>query len=239
MSSQVQLWVDHRELALKDLLKNENPILEHLAIGDVSVTLNGDLFLVFERKTLSDFAASIKDGRFKNQKIKLKESLSRVFYIIEGHFDYNDTSEVCINGISKKAIISAVLNTMVRDEIQVFFTKNVADTADLMIGLFTRIRSDPAKYSSAPSTDHVILKARPKVHSKEDCYESQLCQIPDVSRKTAKAIMKAYPSWSNLYTSLTSFSDEEKLKLLKSIMIEESKRRISEKVAKNLIHYMF
>lgn len=239
MSSQVQLWVDHRETALKDLLKNENPTLEHLAIGDISITINGDLFLVFERKTLSDLAASIKDGRFKNQKIKLKESSAQAFYIIEGHFDYDDTTEVFINGISKRTIISAVLNTMIRDNIQVLCTKSVAETAELILSIFTRIQSNQSKYSTCSSTDHVILKARPKIHSKEDCYESQLCQIPDVSRKTAKAIMKAYPSWSNLYTSLNSFSDEEKLKVLKGIMIEESKRRISEKVAKNLIYYMF
>jgi crossover junction endonuclease MUS81 len=241
-TARVKLWVDHREsLALKDLLQKHDPELTNLSIGDISITIDDRPLMIIERKTLMDLAASIKDGRYKNQKANLLDSVVSVYYIVEGSFDFSEDEDLLMNGISKKAMLSAILNTMIRDGIQVFFTKNVTETSMLVQSIVRRVREDPEKYlsHSQSSTSKVILKAKPKIRSKEDCYECQLCQLPDVSQKTAKAIMKKYPSWNELYTSLSFLSDDEKLKVLKEIKIEESQRHISDKVAKNLIHYLF
>ena len=70
---------------------------EQLKVGDFLFTLKTDdhlavrdrraLPLVVERKTCSDFKASVKDGRFKSQKAKMIASGFTKVYLIEGNID--------------------------------------------------------------------------------------------------------------------------------------------------------
>jgi len=250
MASTVLLKIDHRECLLKEAFKDVAEF-SNLVYGDIIVEVNGEALVVMERKTLADLAASIKDGRYKNQKVKLLESCkdsSVIYYIVEGPFDYFDM-EGMIYGISKKALVSAVINTMIRDNIKVMVTRNLHETTSMIKGLFTRVQECPEKYTPR-DTDEIEdtrVVSKPKsgsggVLSKSECFEYQLCQIPDISRKTAQAIMKSYPSFRELYSSLNVKDDAEKLKSLKDLTIQDSKgkdRRISERALKNLIEYIF
>jgi ERCC4-type nuclease len=169
---------------------------------------------------------------------------SVVYYIIEGTFDYVE-ADVMLNGISKKAMISCVINTMIRDNIKVFVTKNVKETFHLIQAIYTRVQKEPEKYVKTADIDSSkaeipVQKGRGAL-SKEDCYKNQLCQIPDVSLKTASAIVKKFPSFKEMLNTLSTLDDTEKLKILKEIRTEDNngkQRRISEKVAKNIIEYI-
>ena len=61
---------------------------ENMPLGDAGIYAdNGDELVLFERKSLSDLAASIKDGRYSEQSLRLSATLTpnhNIVYIIEG-----------------------------------------------------------------------------------------------------------------------------------------------------------
>lgn len=238
----ISLVIDHRETKLKELFKTQEVQYENLEFGDFQIKIQDHPLLVIERKTLADLAASIVDGRYKNQKIKLLQNIdsNNLYYIIEGSFDFDTQIQVYMNGIPKSTIVSCMINTMIRDNIKVFVTKDIQDTYHLISSIYKRIKDDPNKYLvHNENVTKVCLKS--KVKSKIECFENQLCQIPDISSKTAQAISKIYPSFKDLYNALNNKTDDEKLKVLKEITIQDTKgksRKISEKVVKNIIHYV-
>ena len=89
-STNYVLKIDNRE---KDLIpifqKNNIPFVnENLEIGDILISDDaGNTLIIIERKKYADLSASIKDGRYKEQKERLLHSLSRnvrKIYLLEG-----------------------------------------------------------------------------------------------------------------------------------------------------------
>ena len=85
----MQLIIDNREpKEIIALLQSrvDNVELDNLNIGDFIIKNNdGDIVLIFERKSLSDLIASIKDGRYNEQSFRLSEcetDNSNIYYII-------------------------------------------------------------------------------------------------------------------------------------------------------------
>ena len=122
--------------------KNPNHALrrERLVLGDAIMSENGcretDVVL-FERKTLADFAASIRDGRYKEQSYRLNKHCELAnhnsVYIIEGDLSkYADRSK-CGNVITKKALYSAMFSMMFYRGFSVVRTANIRETADLIL----------------------------------------------------------------------------------------------------------
>lgn len=114
-----------------------------LALGDAALS-NGPAgpagspdILLFERKTLADFAASIRDGRYKEQSFRLNKhcelSNHNIVYIIEGDLSkYVDRSKGG-NVITKKALYSAIFSTMFYKGFSVIRTMNIRETAELIL----------------------------------------------------------------------------------------------------------
>jgi len=79
------MQVDFREHDLIARFKAEG--VEHtvksLPLGDIIIENNGVTAIV-ERKRTDDFAASITDGRFREQKARLMASGAIVIYLMEG-----------------------------------------------------------------------------------------------------------------------------------------------------------
>lgn len=198
------LYLDHREKALKELLPFATfKMLDH---GDIVIDIGSEQtqrHLVFERKTLADLAASIKDGRYHKQKASLLASfpVSDLFYIIEGPLSFQDDG-ICYNGINNDILVSSVINTAIRDNIKVFVTKDVNDTCSLIKCIFDRVNKDPSKYlkggfaSDASQLTPVCMTK--KNVTKSECYIAQLCQIPGVSQKVAQAVIDKYPTFKEL-----------------------------------------
>ena len=248
--AQVTLKVDHRESELKNMFQSSKcdflVLYENLLHGDFVIEIDGKVLILIERKTLADLAASIKDGRYHKQKVGLLASYphTSTYYLIEGMFDYDEDASVLINGLSKKALISAMINTLVRDKLRVVTTRDTRDTFNYLKCIMSRVSEDPAKYANGVSA----VESQPKPCktssiNKTNCFEIQLCQIPDVSTKTAKAISTQFNnSMKEFYDVLGNLEDSEKLKLLKDICIVDAtgkKRRISEKVIKSIVQLMF
>ena len=239
----MDIKIDARERDLIDVLSDwkTNPkcSIGNLDHGDIQISYNGMIKCIFERKTISDLAASIKDGRYHNQKKAMLENYqpSQLYYIIEGSMDNTDTDGIMYNGIDKKAILSCIYNTMIRDDIKVIRTSGLLDTSEVLRGIFRRMSENPEKYEGgAPLTSQIVKQV---VKTPEEFFLRALCQIPGVSLKTAKAISENYKTLPIMVAQLNN--QPEKLKLLKEIVTYDSKgnaRRISEKVAKGIVDFI-
>jgi ERCC4-type nuclease len=107
---------------------------EQLHIGDIVFEDKmGKQVLIFERKTLYDLAASIKDGRYKEQSFRLdKEAIHNhnIVYIIEGDIErYNEKK----GRISKKILISSMFSLLYYKGFSVFRTNSICETADIIV----------------------------------------------------------------------------------------------------------
>jgi ERCC4-type nuclease len=247
--------IDAREHKLKDLLVQSilceegltqlNVQCDNLYCGDFIIEIDDKPIVVIERKTLPDLVSSIKDGRYRTQKAKLTESFNEcsVMYLIEGYVSYNPCSPPMIEGMQKYSIISSLINTQIRDKINVIHTKDLEDTFDLLLALLVRVCKDPNKYNgskiSTPKKEDLITKH--KISSKQDLFFYQLTQVPGISAKTAQAFVDKYDNMMSFYKAFNGIENEEKLKILKNITIDDNnkKRRINTKVADNIVQYMF
>ena len=121
--------IDARENAKFNKMK-----IEQLHIGDVVFEdESGKSILIFERKSLNDLAASIKDGRYNEQSFRLdKEPVHNhnIIYIIEGDIErYNEKR----THISKKTLMSCVFSLLYYKGFSVVRTNTICETADTII----------------------------------------------------------------------------------------------------------
>ena len=152
----------------------------------------------------------------------------KIYYIIEGTIKYTD---------SKKNIIGSVINTMIRDDIKIFFTKDITDTYNLLLNIISRITKEPEKYLNVESAE-IPVKKHSTGGSSNSIYKNMLCQIPGISNKAADAIIAVYPTFNLLYSTLEKLEDSEKLKLLKEIK-QDSSRKISGSALNNILVNLF
>lgn len=204
----VVVTVDVRE---KDLISNISfPFMASaLEIGDIHI-VRSDIqeTFVFERKTFSDLAASIKDGRYKEQKQRLHLFPNhRVVYLLE---EFPSFAELCksnkCHGLEYSTFISSFLSLSFRDGFHVIVSKNLSDTISILYELAKRLDTNPEKLQSLKSQHEYepnVIKSRKKENITPDvCYQMQLCQIPGISMKIAKDIFKLYPTLSLLMDTI-------------------------------------
>jgi len=115
-------------LAIKDV----NVRIDRLSFGDYKVNNH----LLFERKTLKDFAASIIDGRLFDQMIRLASSKYRGILILEG-----TGRDIAASGIRREAMQGALISTTLILGIPVLRSKEPDETARLMIYAARQIKS--------------------------------------------------------------------------------------------------
>lgn len=254
----ISFKIDAREHKLKDILMQSIECEESLAFlsvdcenlycGDFIIEIDNVPIIVIERKTLPDLVSSIRDGRYLTQKVKLRETYSDSFiiYLVEGSFNFNPTTPMYVEGMNKYSVISSVINTQIRDKINVVHTDNLQDTFDFLLAILVRVCKNPTKYKNDDGTklecnkEDVIKKH--KITSKQDMFFYQLTQVPGISAKTAQAFVNAYGNMLEFYRVFTTINNEEKLKTLKSITIQDNNsksRKINSKVAENIVKYMF
>lgn len=229
----LQLRIDHREGRLKELINPSHimcPIqFTQLQHGDI-LLLHDDIPLyIFERKTVSDLSASLHDGRYRNQKLKMLDTYdhSKIYYIIEG--DIHVTNE---------ALKGAVINTMLRDKIGIFRTRSVIDTIQLLCDIVERVKKYPEQYIGTPTQD-----AQPRrTNRNESIFVNMLCQIPKISLKTARAVQETYKCFHDLHSVLDNQTYIERLKLLQCIRIVDVRgngRKIGVSACDNILKACF
>jgi len=173
---------------------------ERLPLGDIILhdpARQKDIVL-FERKTLADLAASIRDGRYKEQSFRLIESAAatgfsthHIIYIIEGDLSRYDDRHT---QITKTALQSAMVSLMYYKGFSVIRTMNVAETADFILHFADKVAKEgPLSVADTAAYSEVSAKKEKRDYiTRENIGEIMLSQVPGVSAKTASAILSKY-----------------------------------------------
>lgn len=159
-----KIELDYRESALIDILKNKpelKPIMEvkNLDIGDIIIT-KGLHKLIIERKTVNDLVSSIKDGRYREQKMRLlsyqkKNPNTRVVYLIEGY----ELSSFLRN--EQPALHGSLISMTLRDNIPIFRTKDVANSVIFILRLYSRMSKNATELFPKVSRREEEVKSIP------------------------------------------------------------------------------
>ena len=189
---------------------------ERLPLGDVILHdpsqgqgLGRDI-VIFERKTLADLAASIRDGRYKEQSFRLIETAAasgfhkhNIVYIIEGDLARYDERH---SRITKTALQSAMVSLLYYKGFSVVRTMNIGETAELILNFADKVAKErPLSVADtgamATATATATAQAYSEVSAKkekrdyitrENIGEIMLSQVPGVSAKMASAILAKY-----------------------------------------------
>lgn len=212
---QMEFQVDVREGALIEALEgDETPLtVKALDIGDILVNNTW----VFERKTLADLSASIKDGRYREQKARLLAHypVHCVTMIIEG-------MPVISRWLDVPMLQGAIYNCLFRDGIRIVGTRDVEDTALFLKAFVARLASKPDAFAAPEQardyTGLLTVKARPCKNITPDvCWRLMLSQVPGVSSKLATEMAKVWQSMVSFTSDMGSLTHPERLKKLREI----------------------
>ena len=226
--------VDYREVKLYNALSafiSDNIRCENLEIGDIEIgCTNPEIKLLFERKTQGDLLASITDGRYREQKIRMLGEFPshRCTYIIEGASITADQDNWPFPRISPAVYEGAILHTMYRDKMHMVFTTDIVHTAEWLTILYKKLQSHPEKFIDGAESYISQVKTKTKKCEnidKETCYILQLSQVPGISIKIAKEIATKYTSLRELIQAVDACETQDKKKeLLESINMVGSKK---------------
>lgn len=202
---------------------------EPLDIGDVHVqdATSGGLF-VFERKTMADLAASIKDGRYREQKARMRAGVRaahHVTYLVEGG-----------GAVQPSNFWGMYINTMYRDGMHVVCVRDTSHSAQWVYELATRLRKSPATFMGVGGGGDAVVGGsyldQVKVKTKKcenidpaTCYKLQLCQIPGVSVRLAEGIAERFPSMFALLKAIEGEeTNEARVRLLSTVPLVGAKK---------------
>jgi len=144
------LIIDTRESKLIELIKNTTSFtlpyeVKNLQIGDIIISSSKypDKQLIIERKCMTDMIASIKDGRYKEQKLRLQAEVSkttpntkRICYLIEGII-----SDLRLPN-DKTLLYGSIVSSTFRDNIPLIRTNNLNETLDIITRIHERMNKD-------------------------------------------------------------------------------------------------
>lgn len=194
-------------------------VKENLLVGDVHICHGEQAVVVIERKAKGDLAASIKDGRYHEQKSRLFQTgiePQRIIYIIEKI------------GVPSNMEWGAICNTQYRDRCTVFQTKSVEETADYIYYLSRAVEKFREETPGESKTSvQVNVNLKKKSCAPEEWYTTSLTLIPKVSVNVAQVIAERYPKLSELKRAL----DEQGAEAISELKFGASARRIGEKLA--------
>ena len=144
----MKIVIDVRETAIHDKLVSLLPptpsvelLLKPLHLGDITIENDkGETLVLFERKSLFDLLASIKDGRYTEQSHRLIHTSNmpphNIVYIVEGMYSQLK------NPVDKQVCISALTTMFYFKGFSVFRTCSVLETAELIFGMAKKIQKE-------------------------------------------------------------------------------------------------
>ena len=141
------ITIDNREHKLIELIKTTSSFtipyeIKKLDVGDIIIlsSKQPDKSLIIERKCMTDMISSIKDGRYKEQKIRLQAERSNsntiICYLLEGLV--NDLRKPN----DKTLLYGSIISSIFRDTIPIIRTTSLQETLDILIRLYERMNKN-------------------------------------------------------------------------------------------------
>lgn len=218
-------------------------------------------FLV-ERKRLDDLWASVKDGRYEEQKFRMKNSgLEHMFYLVEDHPKAKEHwGRVGGEGgmVTPEAIEQAVANTAVQEGFSVKRTQDQKQTIEFLT-LITRLLREKYKNTDlqcitqsdleeglVASRDTALLEfqafndasRKTKRLTIREVFAKTLLRLKGLSVEMAQAIVAAYPCPALLREAALPLPAPARVALLSNMQYGmQGKRKIPKTVAEAVIKF--
>ena len=260
----IKLLVDNRERAVIEHLDGFSFETVPLDVGDFQFWEDERLLMVIERKTFMDLAASIKDGRYEEQKFRLEELRNNtgcsVVYFIEGKKPRKNS---VVSGIPASTLESALCSMFSSSGTEVITLENTRDcsialkcflamdditTVDLattgedheMLSLIHKKLSKKKKNIIYKEASLQQAKSKKKNHMTFDTiFIQQLCMIhQSVSLKIAEKINELYGSWDGLLKAYEKIDQNQRCNMLKSVQVDE-RRKIGPAASKKVYEFCY
>ena len=263
MPGAVDIVLDAREHALNAAMAPLCPScsVKQLDIGDVHIAVDGVLSAVVERKTIADLAASVKDGRYAEQKARLSAFAASVqprpctvVYVIEREgkplaFDQRMRG---VGAMPAATLQGCFMSLFLRTGTRVVVTEDVQDTAAFLLRLADRLGDrhrqrghgegrereservdDEDTYATAACRAAAVSSRKRDNVDVQACFRHQLAQIPGVAASIAGGVCAEYGSMCALYARLAALPREERLAALGRVPL------VGPKIAAKLDAYLF
>lgn len=220
----------------------------HPVPGQLRIPQPQELVLdyVIERKRMDDLCGSIIDGRFREQKFRLKKcDLLHPIYLVEDHGSAQHLS------IPEATLQQATVNTQVVDGFFIKRTKDVRESAAYLTimtrylqnmymnkTLLSCTKEEASKCHRAIQHDAqscILMEFKEfnegamknKAQTVKEVFARQLMQISGVSGEKAAAILEKYNTPASLLSAYENCSStEEKEKLLSSVKCGKLQRNL-------------
>ncbi|XP_048514230.1 crossover junction endonuclease MUS81 [Athalia rosae] len=207
---------------------------------------------IMERKRMDDFAASIKDGRYQEQKCRLKKcGIPNKCYLVESYGNNN-----LHLGLAVTSIFQAATNTLVQDGFDVKYTNSHRDTMLHLAGmtfLLTKIyqektliackKEDLIDSDVTSSLTQLMVfdefnkaAAKVKKFKVKEMFIQQLMQLSGISMEKAFAIVNVYPTPKTLINSFKA-SGTAGENLLSHVEFGTTNRRLGSAISKTLYQF--
>ena len=166
--------------------------VHQLPLGDIIICNEKTENILVERKTLSDLAASIKDGRYEEQSYRLNGlpiHNHNIFYLIEGDLGkFNSFKE----RIDKQTIYSAMFSINHFKGFSLVRTNNLDETAFMICNMAYKIGKETGKTPYYQNIQNTLEQNETNVDEKE-VYKEKLNDT-DTINNTNTNIAKDYCS---------------------------------------------
>ncbi|XP_010273300.1 PREDICTED: crossover junction endonuclease MUS81 isoform X2 [Nelumbo nucifera] len=190
LSTQFKIQVEVRRLPVGDAIW----IARHKHLDTEYV-----LDFIVERKDVDDLRQSIRDNRYRDQKLRLLRcGLKKLIYLVEGDPNSSEAAE---------SIKTACFTTEILEGFDVQRTSGLSDTVR-KYGFLTQaitnyygteFSDDKVKNTICPSFDEFIKKCQNlDKMTVSDVFAVQLMQVPQVTEEVAVAVLDLYPTLLSL-----------------------------------------
>lgn len=213
-----------------------------LNVGDFVFAIDNKPIFIIERKAIADLASSVKSktGRYREQKYRLCNDTGlprdRIMYLIEGYQQKCESDMIC--GLPKNTILSCFANTIARDRLHVYHTKNQLETCIFLAKLYRSLLENmPTEKDANASLEYLNVN---KMGVKKDkltpqlVYRQQLAMIPGISVGMADEIAKLYDSIPALISAWAKCPDPKKM--LSNIIV--SGKRLGDIRSERIFEYL-
>jgi ERCC4-type nuclease len=204
---------------------NENNIIDIKYIYE-------NLILLIERKTFNDLSSSIIDGRFREQKTRIEQTINdnnKIMYIIEGIRKTNSNY-----GIKSNILEGAILNLIFNHKFKILNTNNIKDTYETILTIYKKFKKQEYSNIEVNNNNCNLSNLKKSERILNNIFQLQLSVIPGVSNNIAQKICDKYNCMMDLINDYNSQIEEiNKENLLVNIQITD-KRKLGKALSKKI-----
>lgn len=194
---------------------------------------------IIERKRLDDLSSSIKDGRFHEQKFRLKQcGIENVVYLIE---NYAKGGKL-LTSLPFATLLQAATNTQIHSKFQVKFTENNQHTIMYLTVMTSFIENifrnkAPIKFQMLEFESFNQSAVKQRKCTVRETFIKQLLALKGLSVEIALEIVKFHPTPTDLYEAFLSAGRADGETLLSKITVGDLKRKIPAPVSKSVYNF--